>query len=71
MTAEEFGAALFALERQDYEEFISKYRGWLQLAEADNRGADAAWYRETIADYESIPKPWERGTAAAETSRDD
>jgi hypothetical protein len=70
MTAEEFGAALFALERRDYEEFVAKYRGLLELAEAENRPADAAWYREMIAGHESIPKPWERAASAPETSRD-
>ena len=61
MTAEEFGAALFALERRAHEERIAEIRGWLELAQAENRTADVAFHQETIARLESFPKPWEKG----------
>lgn len=64
MTVEEHGAALYALARQEHEEFLAKVRGWLELAEAEGRSADARRHRESIARLEAIPKPWEHLRAA-------
>lgn len=64
MTVEEHGAALFALARQQHEEFLAKIQGWLELAEAEGRAAAASWHREQIAMLEAIPKPWEKSGLA-------